>query len=608
MTGCSQMRTRRLHTRTCRVFAIAALLLVAFAHPVINHARGKEPKPKHSKLDRVLQKAAAADDPSEQRVIVRTRPGRLEAVADRLAKHGDRVRTKHRRLESFTATVHGEDLRALESDPDVQGVSTDAIITANRVIEEAVEADGPSENVLLTALGLADTALDGDKIGIAVIDSGLEKSSDLSGGRADRFFDFTLDGRAEHPYDDYGHGTHVATLIAGKGKDSERDVERMEHGKLQKTKVALYQGVAPKARVVSLKVLDANGAGYTSAVLSALEFVIENRDKLEIDIINLSLGHPIYESPETDPLVRAVEDATRAGIVVIAAAGNYGFNQETGLSGYAGIASPGNAPSAITIGALDMHETADRSDDTVTPYSSRGPAWYSGLAKPDLVAPGHRLVAVGAHYGSLYNRFAERRVWGRAGEKKARYLRLSGTSMASAVTSGVVALMLQANRETYETRLTPNTVKAMLEYTALPLASGDRLTQGAGGLNGAGAVLLAQAIDPGRPVGEWWLTAPVSPSTSIAGQSLAWSQTVVWGNTVVWGTTLFENQLAWGQTVVWGTTVVWGNTVVWGTTDVVWEDPQIWGNTVVWGTGLLGTTDGSGVLSPSTVVWGNVVR
>jgi serine protease AprX len=459
----------------------------------------------------------------------------------------------------------------------------------------------------MSALGLSDTEYDGNKVGIAVIDSGLEKSDDLSGGRADRFFDFTVDGRAGHPYDDYGHGTHVATLIAGEGKDSERDVDVLQNGRRHRIKLALYGGVAPKARIISLKVLDRNGAGYTSSVLRALEFAVENRDRLKIDIINLSLGHPIYESPETDPLVRAVEDATRCGIVVVTSAGNHGLNQETGQVGYAGITSPGNAPSAITVGALDMHETADRSDDTVTPYSSRGPAWYSGLAKPDLVAPGHRLVAVGAYGGSLYERYSERRVWGRANDKKARYLRLSGTSMAAAVTSGVVALMLEANKKTYETPLTPNTVKAILEYTSLPLDSADPLTQGAGGLNGGGAVLLAELIDPGRPIGQGWLTGPLTPWTSIDGQSFAWSQAFVWGNAFVWGSALHENQLAWGQAFVWGSAVVWGSAFVWGSTDLVWDDPHVWSQAVVWGSGLLDTVDDDGVLGPNTVVWGSLV-
>jgi serine protease AprX len=492
-------------------------------------------------------------------VIVRTKRDRTAAVAERLAKHGDQVRSTHPRLQSFSATIHGEDLRALEDDPDIEGLSVDAIVTADRVQETGSPSEA-TDSLLISTLGLSGSEYEGDKVGIAVIDSGLEKSGDLDGARGDKFFDFTRDGRSGHPYDDYGHGTHVATLIAGEGKDSEREVEVRRNGKLEKVKFEMYRGVAPKARVVSLKVLDASGAGYTSSVLRALEFVIENRDHLKIDIINLSLGHPIYEPPETDPLVRAVEDAVRAGIVVVASAGNYGMNQLTGEVGYAGVASPGNAPSAITVGAMDLHETADRSDDTVAPYSSRGPAWFSGLAKPDLVAPGHGLVAVGAYQGTLYQRYVERRVT-RRDAKKARYFRLSGTSMAAAVTTGVAALMIEASREAFDkARLTPNTVKAILEFTALPLASADALTQGTGGLNGEGAVRLASLIDPGRSTGDWWLTGALVPSTEIDGDSYDWEQTAVWGNTVVWGD------------------------------------------------GVLGTTDGSGVLTPNTVVWGNLVQ
>src|SRR5699024_2732564 len=107
----------------------------------------------------------------------------------------------------------------------------------------------------------------------------------------------------------------------------------------------------------------------------------------KIDVINLSLGHPVYEPASTDPLVRAVERAVRAGIVVVTAAGNIGMDTE-GDAGYAGITSPGNAPSAITVGAADTRGTVRIGDDRVASFSSRGPTWFDGFAKPDLVAPG----------------------------------------------------------------------------------------------------------------------------------------------------------------------------------------------------------------------------
>jgi serine protease AprX len=112
-------------------------------------------------------------------------------------------------------------------------------------------------------------------------------------------------------------------------------------------------------------VLDANGQGYTSNVIDAIEFAIANKKTLDIDVINLSLGHAPYESATTDPLVRAVEHASAAGIVVVVSAGNTGINPSTGLPGYGGISSPGNARSAITVGASQTMGTVGRSDDVV---------------------------------------------------------------------------------------------------------------------------------------------------------------------------------------------------------------------------------------------------
>ena len=109
-----------------------------------------------------------------------------------------------------------------------------------------------------------------------------------------------------------------------------------------------------------MKVLDEYGSGYSSTVIKAIEFAIANKSQLKIDVINLSLGHPIYEAAATDPLVQAVERAVAAGIVVVVASGNEGINRETGTVGYAGIASPGNAPSAISVGAGDTKNTLTR--------------------------------------------------------------------------------------------------------------------------------------------------------------------------------------------------------------------------------------------------------
>ena len=315
----------------------------------------------------------------------------------------------------------------------------------------------------------------GAGVGVAVVDSGIEPGTDFD-NRIAAFYDFTHgDVRAVTPMDPYGHGTHVAGLIASE-----------------------YVGVAPNARLIGLRVLNEKGQGDTANVVRAIEFAIANKDLLGIDVLNLSLGHPIYEPAASDPLVQAVEHATREGIVVVVSAGNFGLNRKTGVAGYGGIASPGNAPSALTAGAVRTFNTVTRVDDRVAPYSSRGPSWYDGFAKPDFVAPGDNLLSIAAA-GSALRLAQEQR--GNTGN----YMRLSGTSMAAGVASGVVALVLQANRD-----LTPNAVKAVLEFTSIPVLDEDGsrfdpLAQGAGQIEVTGSVALARAINPQAPVGTPWL-------------------------------------------------------------------------------------------------------
>src|SRR5204863_160678 len=172
-------------------------------------------------------------------------------------------------------------------------------------------------------------------------------------------------------------------------------------------------------------------------------------------------------------------------------------NPATGQPGYGGITSPGNSPSAITVGAVNTAGTPSRSDDFVAPYSSRGPTWVDGFAKPDLVAPGHRIVADMNGGAYLYKTY---QAWQfKTAGASGAYERLSGSSMAAAVVSGVAALVLQANRTSLESDgtptapLNPYAVKAILQYTATPLPDTDPLAQGSGEINADGAVALTRA-------------------------------------------------------------------------------------------------------------------
>ena len=460
------------------LWAAVVLAVVAWSAPV---SAQESPT-----LDTALQEWADSGTTSPVRVIVRTKPGTRNGVTRTLEGSGAPVHRQHTLLDGLTVTVTNTDLDALLNDPDVESLSIDAL-----VFPTSVEAT--SGEVLRDTLGLvADggvtsggSAWAGAGVGIAIVDSGIEPSADLPASRISAFYDFTQGGAAAAPFDDFGHGTHVAGLIGGSSDASEN----------------FYEGPASAAHLIGLKVLDGDGAGYTSDVIAAIEFAVEYRDALGIDIMNLSLGHPVFEPSVTDPLVQAVDRAAAAGIVVVVSAGNYGQDPDTGETGYGGIASPGNASSAITVGAIDIVNTVTRSDDGVTDYSSRGPSLFDARAKPDLVAPGHRLVAAAARGGSLYEDHPELQVvWSNGqsnGDRPAQYFRLSGTSMSTAVTSGVVAVLLDASREANPDGppLTPNAIKAILQYTALPLDGVDALTQGTGSLNAVGATRLAHAID-----------------------------------------------------------------------------------------------------------------
>lgn len=614
-----------VYNRTSRRAVIAGLLALAFlaaGDPGVA-AEQRRAARLEERLDSRLREVLAAGTDDAQRVIIRVRPGQRNAVRRMLAAHEDQVLAEHGSIDAITAVVHGKDLSQLAAHDNILSVSADAIVRPHllggltnvlgglvggvtdivtgllgnvvSILHSPENTSGPAvlPRVLRTMLDL-DNSWTGRGVGVAVIDSGLESSSEFQ-GRITAFYDFTNGQmRATSASDEYGHGTHVAGTIGGSGARSSDPY---------------YRALAPQVRFTILKVLDARGAGYTSDVVRAIDFAVANRDRFGIDIINLSLGHPIYEPASTDPLVLAVERAAKSGLVVVAAAGNLGKNPDTGLPGYAGITSPGNAPSAITAGALLTLDTVSRSDDRIPEYSSAGPTWYDALLKPDLLSPGHNLIAVAARNGYLYRNYPQLKA------QDGDYMRLSGTSMATAVTTGLVALMIEAHEAAMPGTppLSSNFVKGALQYSALAVRDDlgvpyNPLRQGAGAINGRGAIQLAQSVDTSDPEGAFWLKTVPSPWTTIAGETHTWNQGIIWGSGIIWGATIDVNQQAWATGIIWGADVTWGSGIIWGA-NAVWTNPETWSAGIIWGSTSVGAVNGNGIIwgatgsGPESTAW-----
>jgi subtilisin family serine protease len=307
--------------------------------------------------------------------------------------------------------------------------------------------------------------------------------------------------------------------------------------------------MAPAAELVSLRVLAADGRGYVSDVILALEWTIRNISRYKLRVVNMSLGHPAVERYQNDPLALAVERAVAAGLVVVASAGNLG-KTEDGTPVLGMIVSPGHTPGALTVGAANTRNTVTRSDDAIASFSSRGPVGdpedqSTWELKPDLVAPGTAVVAAGAPESYLWANFPERQTYGAAG---GTYLTLSGSSMATAVTSGAVAQLLQARPS-----LTPAQTKFILQVTAERLDGFGLIDQGAGSLNVPLAVALALSADPE--------SAPTS--VEIAGEMITAGGLAFVGSSTLSGVNA-SNTTLWGNTIIWGGRGVGGDSIIWG--------------------------------------------
>ncbi|MCL2699065.1 MAG: S8 family peptidase [Defluviitaleaceae bacterium] len=277
--------------------------------------------------------------------------------------------------------------------------------------------------------------MSGRGVSIAVLDTGVARVDDLAKpqSRLLAFADF-VNGKAE-AYDDNGHGTHVASIAAGNGYRSK----------------GLYMGIAPGSGIVGVKTLDSGGKGTAVEMLAGLQWTMDNREKYNIRIINLSVGAADFS--KRDPLVRAVEAAWDSGVCVVAAAGNNGPAPGS-------VTSPGVSRKVITVGASDDADTVEIEGNAVQNYSGRGPT-LDCIVKPDVLAPGADIISAKA---------------------EGNYIKMSGTSMATPIVSGAVALLLERSPG-----LTPDDVKYMLRICAADL-NFPRNQQGCGVLD-IGAVL-----------------------------------------------------------------------------------------------------------------------
>jgi len=433
---------------------------------------------------------------------------------------------------------------------------------------------------------------DGAGVGIAVLDSGIDPnhtSMTQESGSASRIVasrDFTGEIRNDDPY---GHGTHVASIAAGNGQVSN----------------GAYRGIAPGANIINLRVLNSFGKGTVSTLLTAIDWIRTYRTVHNIKVVNMSLGTAAVDSYKVDPLCLAVRSLVDAGIVVVAAAGNEGKDGQ-GNKIYGQIHSPGIDPSVITVGASNTFGTDARNDDGVATYSSRGPtraAWtdafgtkhYDNLIKPDLVAPGNRIIDAQAAGNLLVtqNPTLDANVSAKASREQ---MYLSGTSMATPVVSGAAALLLQANP-----KLTPNMVKMILMYTAQQLPGFNTFEQGAGQVNLEGAMRLARLVRQDLSaltlVGAPLLTgAAPAPQTSIAGYQFTWSQGVVMDHTFATGLNLitkYQKIYGLGTLMSDGTLEVSGTIMSDGT---LMSDGVIMGDHILVSSGTI-MSDGSPFLS-----------
>jgi serine protease AprX len=471
-------------------------------------------------LHPALAEAASQNPDQMVRVIVQKLAGASDAEK-KVTQLGGRVLQDLGIIHAFSAEMTAEAAVELARSGSVRWVSLDAVMassTCTQCIDTKNLANTYIHAIQADKVWNSSKYLQGKGIGVAVVDSGINPNGDfytLMGVNRQ-----VMDIRFNNDYnqstsDGYGHGTHVASVIGGDGSES--------GGK--------YIGVAPMVNLINVKVSNDDGSARMTDVILGLQWILQNKNKYNIRVVNLSLNSTVAESYHTNPLDAAVEILWFNKIVVVASAGN---------SGDGAIYPPANDPFVITVGAVDDKGTKSLNDDVMASFSAYATT-VDGFNKPDIVAPGKNIVAriVNMNMGLAKDHPANK-----VGNE---YFRMSGTSVSAPMVSGAVALLLQD-----EPNLTPDQVKYRLMETANKQWAGyDGIQAGAGYLDVVAAIngTTTQSANTGILPSQL-LSTGTKPITfgSVGWNSVGWNS-VGW-NSVGWNSVGW-NSVGWNSDY-WG--------------------------------------------------------
>src|SRR5436190_3265826 len=436
--------------------AVAAAVGAAALIPGTNAARPLSAKP------------GSTGHGPDAAAIVQAVPGSAVAAERAITRVGGHIVRRLGIINGFSAKVPAGEVDQLRAAPGVAGVSLDRAMRPKSIDPslgyDAVADTGSVQDIaqIVNAPTAWQNGLTGAGVGVAVIDTGITKVPGLDQGQVIDGPDLSFDSQsvALAHRDSFGHGTHLASIIAGRDANM---VPPVYAAQCPTCRVygdpTAFNGIAPDAELVNVKVGATDGGADVSQVIAAIDWVVQHKDDLKIKVINLAFGTNSPQDATIDPLAFAAEQAWKHGLVVVVAAGNDGTTVPT-------LSDPAYDPYLLAVGASDPNGTVDLADDTVPPFATRS----TTKRNVDLIAPGSHVLGLRVP-GSYVDTLPDN-----TGQVGSRFQRGSGTSQSTAVVSGVVALLEQANPNA-----TPDQIKDLLRMTAhgLDLALG-KVEQGRG--------------------------------------------------------------------------------------------------------------------------------